>query len=52
MKLVRLIKANSDAGELPKINHTTNKMRLNETYRRAQLGKNFSDMFPIKNDLS
>jgi len=27
------------------------KMFLNETYRRVQVGKNFSDMLPIKNGL-
>jgi len=26
------------------------KMCLNETYNRVQVGKNLSDMFPIKND--
>jgi len=27
------------------------KMRLNETYSRNRVGKNLSDMFPIKNGL-
>ena len=27
------------------------KMCLNETYSRAQIGKNLSDMFPVRNGL-